>query len=73
MSQFTVHIHVTFKIHFNIIILPTLRSQKLSVVFEYLTEILYAFPISPTHATFPVYHTILDLTTQIATVEVYKS
>lgn len=73
MSQFTVHINVIFKIHFNIIIPPTHRSQKLYVLFEYLTKIVYAFPISPMHATCPAYHTLLDLNTQIIAVKVYKS
>jgi len=73
MSQFTVHINVIIKIHFNIIIRPKLRSQKFYVLFENLTKIVYAFPISATHATCPAYHTLLDLTTQIIAVKVYKS
>jgi hypothetical protein len=73
MSQFTVHINFIVKINFNIITRSTLRSQKFYVLFEYLTKILYASPISPTHATCPAYHTLLDLTTQIIAVKVYKS
>ena len=73
MSQFTVHINVIFKMQFNIIISPALRSQKLYVLFEYLAKIVYVFPISLTHATCPAYHTLLDLATQIIAVKVYKS
>jgi len=60
------------KIHSDVILPSTPRSSECSLPFRLSDQILYAFLISPTHATRPAHSTLLDLLTLIIIGETYK-
>ena len=66
--------HPTFlKIHFNIVLLSTRRSVKLSVSLRSRHQNLYAPLLSPIHATCPGDLTLLGLITRIMFDDVYRA
>jgi hypothetical protein len=60
------------KIHFHIVHPPMSWSSQWSPSFDFLTNILYAFFLSPIHATCPTHITLLDLVILIILGEEYK-